>query len=640
MEDACEAGQLESTLRQALEGHAGNVQVTGTLASAVELSSDETADPGAVPTAVSTAVEPDVELEGVKSSLAHLLIEAAQSGALQSAFQDVAKQRDPAAEAPSPVLGPESRVQECPEQPQAEETQEVTPAEVAHLEAELSVMMEEQQSLHETVGKLSAQIEDLVRTNQHAQANGHSQLLVNGQERGQGVKGLRRTHANLRICAPVLRAPEKMASLMQAQNSLRRSSSKLGGRPSPRDYTAVPTQGPDGEVELHHAPKSDLEGFAKIFGENKILTCLLLALPCGIAAKHMEMGDTVVFSSCFVAVIPLAWLIGKATEDVAARIGETAGGLLNATFGNVVEMLLCIAGIRNNEIVVVQCTLLGSILSNLLLVMGCAFLFGGMYYPIQKYNQAGASTQCSLMALSVFAIGLPTIYVNVLKQESEWEHMVEVSRWASICLLGVYFAYLVFQLKTHASLFQDESGTPEEEEESPDLSPMTAAILLAAESWFCSKFDVCTVATSFATDYLIDALKGTVEQWQVSKESIPQIRVLPAETLRIDGNLRVVIYMSRLSTSARARAQDPKMQNDEGRIVDLYLPRKCSATNRLIPAKEHGSVQLNVGQVDEDGRYTGEFYTFALAGFIRNRGESDACLNRLLFEKSLLTFSK
>merc|ERR1712224_815440 len=77
------------------------------------------------------------------------------------------------------------------------------------------------------------------------------------------------------------------------------------------------------------------------------------------------------------------------------------------------------------------------------------------------------------------------------------------------------------------------------------------------------------------------------------------------------------------------------MQNDEGRIVDLYLPRKCSATNRLIPAKEHGSVQLNVGQVNETGRYTGEFYTFALAGFIRQRGESDACLNRLMHELGL-----
>lgn len=82
------------------------------------------------------------------------------------------------------------------------------------------------------------------------------------------------------------------------------------------------------------------------------------------------------------------------------------------------------------------------------------------------------------------------------------------------------------------------------------------------------------------------------------------------------------------------------MQNDEGHCVDLYLPRKCSATNRLIPAKEHGSVQINVGTVDKDLHYNGEFYTFALAGFIRNRGESDACLNRLFHEKGLLTFSK
>jgi len=153
------------------------------------------------------------------------------------------------------------------------------------------------------------------------------------------------------------------------------------------------------------------------------------------------------------------------TEDVAATVGETAGGLLNATFGNVVEMLLCVAGIRNGEIVVVQCTLLGSILSNLLLVMGCAFLAGGLFYPIQKYNQAGAATQCSLMAMSVFAIGLPTIYANILTQEKEWEHMVQVSRWASVFLLGIYFAYLLFQLKTHSELFQDEGG--EEDEEQP-----------------------------------------------------------------------------------------------------------------------------------------------------------------------------
>lgn len=291
--------------------------------------------------------------------------------------------------------------------------------------------------------------------------------------------------------------------MMQAQKDLRRTSSKLANG-TPREYQAVATNS-SGESE----PKGDFEGCANIISSNKILTLMLVFVPMGIAAHKMEMPPTIVFTFNFVAIIPLAWLIGKATEDVAAKIGETAGGLLNATFGNVVEMLLCVAGIRNNEISVVQCTLLGSILSNLLLVMGCSFLFGGMYYPVQKYNQAGAATQCSLMALSVFAIGLPTIYVNVLKQESEWEHMVEVSRWASVCLLGVYFAYLVFQLKTHASLFQDDSGEHEEEEE-PDLSPWSAAALLC----------VCTVVTSMATDALIEAIKGTIDEWNISKEFI------------------------------------------------------------------------------------------------------------------------
>mmetsp|Transcript_16195 Transcript_16195/g.46884 ORF Transcript_16195/g.46884 Transcript_16195/m.46884 type:complete len:416 (+) Transcript_16195:32-1279(+) len=294
-----------------------------------------------------------------------------------------------------------------------------------------------------------------------------------------------------------------MASLMQAQHELRRSGSKLGGRDG---YSEVPTRGDEDAVK---APKSDLQGFCNIFCGHKIFTAMLLSLPAGFYAKHAEMDAQYVFLFNFVAIVPLAWLIGKCTEDVAAKLGEAAGGLLNATFGNVVEMLLCISGIRNGEIVVVQCTLLGSILSNLLLVMGCAFLAGGCCHHMLRYKQAGAATQCSLMSMSVFAIGLPTIYTNILKQHEEWEHMVTVSRWVSIFLLVVYFAYLYFQLRTHAKLFQDDEGEEEEEEE-PDLSAPAAAVLLG----------IATVTTSFATDYLIDALKGTIDKWKVSREFV------------------------------------------------------------------------------------------------------------------------
>lgn len=79
--------------------------------------------------------------------------------------------------------------------------------------------------------------------------------------------------------------------------------------------------------------------------------------------------------------------------------------------------------------------------------------------------------------------------------------------------------------------------------------------------------------------------------------------------------------------------QPAKMQNEEGQNMDLYIPRKCSATNRLITSKDHASVQINVGHLDESGTYTGQFTTFALCGFVRAQGDADSALDRLWQKK-------
>jgi small subunit ribosomal protein S21e len=81
--------------------------------------------------------------------------------------------------------------------------------------------------------------------------------------------------------------------------------------------------------------------------------------------------------------------------------------------------------------------------------------------------------------------------------------------------------------------------------------------------------------------------------------------------------------------SISATNNPPTMENEKGEIVDLYVPRKCSATNRIIKAKDHASVQISIGKVDENGRYTGENQVYALCGFVRSRAESDDSLNRL-----------
>lgn len=216
----------------------------------------------------------------------------------------------------------------------------------------------------------------------------------------------------------------------------------------------------------------------------------------------------------------MAWLIGKATEDMAAATGEVLGGLLNATFGNVVEMLLCINGIRQDQIVLIQCTLIGSILSNMLLVMGTAFLVGGARYHIQRFSQISSSIQSSLMLLSVLGVVLPTMYSMLIP---EGEAIGRISHGCAILLFAMYIQFLIFELWTHTELTsedekacKDQGDEGEDEEEEVDLSPKGAALVLGA----------CTVLTAWCSDYLISSMEGTMISWKVSREFIG-IVVLP-----------------------------------------------------------------------------------------------------------------
>jgi len=251
-------------------------------------------------------------------------------------------------------------------------------------------------------------------------------------------------------------------------------------------------------------------------------------VPVGIYAHYQEWNSELVFALNFVGIIPMAWLIGKSTEDLALVTGDVIGGLLNATFGNVVEMLLCVAGIQQNQLSVTKCTLVGSILSNVLLVMGCSFLIGGCFYKTQNFCASGASVQVSLLVLGTMSLALPTMFYTLLGAEEE--RMLQDSRAVSCMLLAVYVAYLYFQIRTHPHIFQSEEA---DDDEVPDMYASTATVLLA----------VCTVITSVMTDFLVDSIEGTVESWQLSQEFIGII-LLP-----IIGN--AVEHYSAISVAAK-----------------------------------------------------------------------------------------
>ena len=141
---------------------------------------------------------------------------------------------------------------------------------------------------------------------------------------------------------------------------------------------------------------------------SSILNVLLLAIPIGIYGGFRGLSPNLVFWANFTALLPLALILGEITEDLAIRFGDVIGGLLNATFGNVVEMILGLAALSKGLYKVVAASLIGSILSNLLLVMGGCFLFGGFKHKQQKFNTLANKVSSCLLFLASISIIIPT----------------------------------------------------------------------------------------------------------------------------------------------------------------------------------------------------------------------------------------
>ncbi|KAI9757181.1 MAG: vacuolar membrane-associated protein iml1 [Chaenotheca gracillima] len=275
---------------------------------------------------------------------------------------------------------------------------------------------------------------------------------------------------------------------------------------------------------------------------NSWINVLLICAPIGIIIANVAPTQYIaIFVVNFVAIIPLAAMLSYATEEIALRVGETLGGLLNASFGNAVELIVSIIALIQGEIVIVQTSLIGSILSNLLLVMGMCFFFGGLNRDEQFFNVTVAQTASSLLALAVGSLIIPTAFDTFAtgKDNDTEKNIAKLSRGTSVILLLVYACYLFFQLKTHAHVYnapsqkvaprskaegaaskgiaqigvgmaagvsgqqvQDIAITHEEEEpEEPQLSLMSAVLTLCISTAFVG---VCA-------EYLvgsIDALTG------------------------------------------------------------------------------------------------------------------------------------
>ena len=235
-----------------------------------------------------------------------------------------------------------------------------------------------------------------------------------------------------------------------------------------------------------------------MFNKDTFFLVLLLFIPVSIAAHFLEWGETTVFITAALGIVPLAAYMGTATEEIAVVTGPNIGGLLNATFGNATELILAFIALKAGLVGVVKATITGSIVSNLLLVMGFSMLLGGLKFKEQKFQPTVARLNASSMNLAVIALLLPTA-VQYTSTGIEERTLQNLSVAVAGILILVYGLTLLFSMKTHAYLCDVGEADLEEggEGEHEVNLPFWVFILL-----------VVTLAVAVESELLVDSLEA------------------------------------------------------------------------------------------------------------------------------------
>ena len=257
--------------------------------------------------------------------------------------------------------------------------------------------------------------------------------------------------------------------------------------------------------QIEHTMERLIDSFNPM--KNK-LNWLLLALPIAIWANFSH-NQAMAFLFSMIAIMPLAFLMGKGTEEIALRTGESIGGLLNATFGNAVELI--IAGlaiytasknpdVAETMVTVTQASLIGSILGNLLLVLGLAICWGGIKHKNQTFNNQASQMNGSLLLLAVVAFIIPSAVHHSGGSDIDIE---KLSHYAAIVLLLIYGLALLFQLKTHSDVFATEAGHGTHED--PMMTNRDAWTLLL----------MATALVGWMAHILVHSLEAAVDEWNM-----------------------------------------------------------------------------------------------------------------------------
>jgi len=234
---------------------------------------------------------------------------------------------------------------------------------------------------------------------------------------------------------------------------------------------------------------------------------MLLLVPLAIVLEVIHADPLYIFITCALGIIPLAGWMGRSTEWMVEHLGSGIGGLLNATFGNAAELIIALVALRAGLNDVVKASITGSIIGNILLVLGVAFVAGGVKFPQLKFNRTAASLSSTLLALSTVALVVPALFHRLSTASNPLPQERTLSLEIAIVLTVTYILSLVFSLRTHKHLYVGEGDQESDEVLGLGHVPLWQAVV------------VLVVATSFVallSEFLVGAIEPTAKRLGMS----------------------------------------------------------------------------------------------------------------------------
>ncbi len=289
------------------------------------------------------------------------------------------------------------------------------------------------------------------------------------------------------------------------------------------------------------------------FNARKLLNLNTLLI-FGVVAVILRLtggGDVPIFVTSALAIVPLAGLIGVSTEEIAARTGPKIGGLLNATLGNAAELIITIFALKEGLVELVRASIIGSVLGNLLLVMGLAILLGGLKNGLQSFDRRGATMNATLLILAFMALAIPSLFDATFVAERAFADELLLSEGIAMILIVLYAGSIAYSLRNGHPV--TDAGTGHHHE--PQWSTGTAVGVLAFATLgivFMSEFLVGTVEpvveklgwSELFVGVIIVPIIGNVAEHLVAVQMAIKNRMELAITIALGSSLQIALFVA------------------------------------------------------------------------------------------------